>query len=108
MGASGVQMAALACVLVSMNLSVRERWICGVGVAGVDGAEISGRGRGSKIGGLGWVGCGGGVVGGGVDAVRRIGSGASVVVLTLWVSGSLLSGAVDVLKLVGGGEGGSG
>jgi len=107
LGASGVQRAALAGVLVSINLSIRERWICGVGVAGVSGAEVSGRGRGSKIGGLGWVGVGCCVVGIGVGAAWGIGSGASVVVLTLWVSGSLLSGAVDVLKLVGS-EGGSG
>jgi len=85
-------MAALAGVLVSINLSIRERWICGVGVAGVDGTEVSGRGRGSKIGGLGWVGVGCCVIGGGgsVNAVRRIGFGESVVVLMLWVSGSLL------------------
>ncbi len=102
-------MAALAGVLVSFNISIRERWICGVGVARVDGAEISGRGRSSKIGGLGWVSVGCCIViSSSVDTVRRIGFGASVIVLTLWVSGSLLNGVVDVLKLVGGGEGGSG
>jgi len=100
--AAGVQRAALAGVLSSVNLSIRERWICVVGVAGVSGV-IAGRGRGSEVEGLGWVGVGCCVVGGG--SVRGVGAGASVVVLALEVSGSWLGGAVDVLKLVGGGEG---
>jgi len=49
-----------------------------------------------------------GVIGGGFGAVGGIDSGVSVGILTLWASGSLLSGAVDVLELVGGGVGGSG
>jgi len=104
--AAGVQRAALAGVLSSVNLSIRERWICVVGVAGVSGV-IAGRGRGSEVEGLGWVGVGCCVVGGGgsCGAVRGVGSGASVIVLVLEVSGSWLGGAVDVLKLVGGGEG---
>ncbi len=105
MRAAGVQRAALAGVLSSVNLSIRERWICVVGVAGVSGAGIAGRGRGSEVGGLGRVGVGCCVVVGGCGAVRGVGSSVSVVVLTLEVSGSWLSGVVDVLKLVGGGEG---
>jgi len=101
--AAGVQRAVLAGVLSSVNLSIRERWICVVGVAGVSGAGMAGRGRGSEVEGLGWVGVGCCVVGGG--SVRGVGAGASVVVLALEVSGSWLGGAVDVLKLVGGGEG---
>jgi len=91
----------------SVSLSIRERWICVVGVAGVSGAGIAGRGRGSKVGGLGGVGVGCCFVvsGGGCGAVRGVGSSASVVVLALEVSGSWLSDVVDVLKLVGGGEG---
>jgi len=95
----------------SINLSIRDRLICGVGGARVSGAEISGRGRGGKVEGLGWVGAGCCVIVsfGSFSAVRSVGSGVSVIVLTLGVLGSfLLSGAVDVLKLVGGSEGGSG
>jgi len=58
LGASGVQRAALAGVLLSINLSIRERLSGGVGVTGAGGAEREGGEEGSEFGGLGWVGVG--------------------------------------------------
>jgi len=84
--------------------------ISGVGVASVGGAGGDVRGRGSKFGGLGWVGVGCCIVviDGGFGTVRNGWSGMSVVVLMFGLSSTLFVGSVDVLELVGSGEGVSG
>ena len=93
-----------------VSRSMRERWISGVGVAGGGVAGRDVRERGSEFGGLGWggVGCCFIVVDGSVGAVRNGWSGRSVIVLTFGLSSTLFVGSVDVLELVGSGEGGSG
>jgi len=82
-----------------------ERWWWSGPRAG--DAVGEGKGEGSKSEGLGGVGVGGcGVIGGGGFGACSSGRSVSIGVLT-GVSSTVLSGAVDVVGLVGGGEGGS-